>query len=78
MSQEALAAAGVDEYRSKVALQQPEWPDKAALERVTHRLTQVPPLVFAGEADDLRDQLAAAGRAGGVIRSVLPTRDSRG
>jgi len=62
MSQEALAAAGVDEYRSKVALQQPEWPDKAALERVTHRLTQVPPLVFAGEADDLRDQLAAAGR----------------
>lgn len=62
MNQEALAAAGVDEYRSKVALQQPEWPDKAALERVTHRLTQVPPLVFAGEADDLRDQLAAAGR----------------
>nr|PZM98206.1 MAG: 3-deoxy-7-phosphoheptulonate synthase class II [Actinomycetota bacterium] len=67
MSQEALAAAGVDEYRSKVALQQPEWPDKAALERVTHRLTQVPPLVFAGEADDLRDQLAAAGRGGAFV-----------
>lgn len=62
MTQEALAAAGVDEYRSKVALQQPEWPDKAALDKVTHRLTQVPPLVFAGEADDLREQLAAAGR----------------
>jgi prephenate dehydrogenase len=29
-------------------------------------------------AEDWRDELAAAGRAGGVIRSALPTRDSRG
>ncbi|MEH3142827.1 MAG: prephenate dehydrogenase [Mycobacterium kyogaense] len=29
-------------------------------------------------AQDWRDELAAAGRAGGVIRSVLPSRDSRG
>jgi prephenate dehydrogenase len=29
-------------------------------------------------ADDWRDELAAAGRAGGVIRSALPTLDSRG
>jgi prephenate dehydrogenase len=28
-------------------------------------------------ADNWRDELAAAGRAGGVIRSALPTRDSR-
>ena len=61
-AQDALAAAGVDDFRSKTALQQPTWPDSAALERVTERLTQVPPLVFAGEADVLRDQLAAAGR----------------
>lgn len=29
-------------------------------------------------AENWRDELAAAGRAGGVIRSALPTRDSRG
>lgn len=29
-------------------------------------------------ADGWRDELAAAGRAGGVIRSALPSRDSRG
>jgi 3-deoxy-7-phosphoheptulonate synthase len=62
MSQDALAAAGVDAYRTKVALQQPQWPDAAALAKVTERLSQVPPLVFAGEADVLRDQLAAASR----------------
>lgn len=62
MGQDALAAAGVDEFRSKVALQQPQWPDAAALAKVTERLSQVPPLVFAGEADVLREQLAAASR----------------
>lgn len=57
-----LASAGVDSYRSRVARQQPSWPDDAELQRVVTRLEKVPPLVFAGEADGLREQLAAAGR----------------
>ncbi|MFW7415291.1 class II 3-deoxy-7-phosphoheptulonate synthase [Demequina sp. SO4-18] len=62
MTEAALEAAGVDSYLQCEAKQQPEWPDRQALERTTERLRQVPPLVFAGEADVLRDHLAAAGR----------------
>jgi 3-deoxy-7-phosphoheptulonate synthase len=40
------------------ALQQPEWPDRAALASVLERLRGLPPLVFAGEA---RALLAALG-----------------
>jgi len=59
---EENSAAGVDSYLEREAKQQPAWPDAVALERVKARLSQVPPLVFAGEADVLRDHLAAAGR----------------
>lgn len=59
---EALRAAGVDGYLACEALQQPAWPDAEALARTTDRLKQVPPLVFAGEADVLREHLASAGR----------------
>ena len=47
------------------ALQQPEWPDPAALEAVRERLGRLPSLIFAGEARALRHQLgeAAEGRA---------------
>ena len=47
------------------ALQQPEWPDQAALESVRERLGRLPSLIFAGEARALRQQLgeAAEGRA---------------
>ncbi len=49
-------------WRSKPAAQQPTWPDKANLERVEKELASVPPLVFAGEARDLRERLAAVAR----------------
>jgi len=62
MTEEALRAAGVDAYLSRVIRQQPTWPDQAALAAATAKLRSVPPLVFAGEADVLRDRLAAAGR----------------
>lgn len=62
MSEEALQAAGIDSYLEYEARQQPTWPDPDALARATERLRQVPPLVFAGEADVLREHLAAAGR----------------
>lgn len=42
------------------AAQQPRWPDEAALAEVVATLETYPPLVFAGECDDLRDRMAAA------------------
>ena len=53
------------ELRSFPFTQQPTYPDEAALDRVIDTIEQLPPLVFAGECDDLREKLAdvAAGRA---------------
>ena len=44
------------------AAQQPEWPDAGVLDDARARLASLPPLVFAGECDDLRDRLAVAAR----------------
>jgi 3-deoxy-7-phosphoheptulonate synthase len=56
---------GLDEYRKLAAAQQPSWPDEARLEAVKQQLAAQPPLVFAGEVDNLRDRIAraAAGKA---------------
>lgn len=47
------------------AAQQPEWPDADALAGAVSELRALPPLVFAGECDQLREHLAAvaAGKA---------------
>ncbi|MDP9828265.1 3-deoxy-7-phosphoheptulonate synthase [Kineosporia succinea] len=58
----AALEAGLDVWRDLPAAQQPEWPDRAELEAVAAELASVPPLVFAGECDLLRGQLAAAAR----------------
>jgi 3-deoxy-7-phosphoheptulonate synthase len=52
-------------WRDFEALQQPEWPDPARAHAAVGRLKQSPPLVFAGEARRLQDDLAAVyeGRA---------------
>src|SRR5271169_4677000 len=47
-------------WRTRVAEQQPEWPDAAALARATDELRGLPPLVFAGEARTLTETLARA------------------
>ncbi|MGF1647038.1 MAG: class II 3-deoxy-7-phosphoheptulonate synthase [Kineosporiaceae bacterium] len=44
------------------AEQQPPWPDPEAVAPVVAELAALPPLVFAGECDDLRGRLAAAAR----------------
>ena len=44
------------------ARQLPSYPDTAALTRATETLTSFPPLVFAGEARDLQDELAKVAR----------------
>jgi 3-deoxy-7-phosphoheptulonate synthase len=47
-----------DSWRERTALQQPEWPDAAVAAAALERLKASPPLVFAGEARELRDALA--------------------
>jgi 3-deoxy-7-phosphoheptulonate synthase len=52
-------------WREKLALQQPDWPDAEGLSMTLKTLASMPPLVFAGEARELQDALAAVseGRA---------------
>jgi 3-deoxy-7-phosphoheptulonate synthase len=52
-------------WRQLPASQQPEWPDAPHADDARRRLAALPPLVFAGEARQLRSSLAdvAAGRA---------------
>ena len=50
------------DWRAKPRVQMPEYTDGAALSRVESKLSQYPPLVFAGEARRLKAQLGAASR----------------
>ncbi|WP_285644065.1 class II 3-deoxy-7-phosphoheptulonate synthase [Pseudomonas sp. NBRC 100443] len=54
-----------DSWRSRPIQQQPAYPDAARLQQVEQSLASYPPLVFAGEARELRRQFAevTAGRA---------------
>lgn len=56
-----------DTWRDRPALQQPEYPDEALLAEVTTSLRRQPPLVFAGEVDDLRAWMGAAGRGDAFV-----------
>ncbi len=44
------------------AQQQPSYPDRAAVDATVARLRTAPPLVFAGECDDLKAKIAAVSR----------------
>jgi 3-deoxy-7-phosphoheptulonate synthase len=59
---EAALLAGLDAWRTLPAAQQPQWPDATVLADVTAELATYPPLVFAGECDDLKARLGAAAR----------------
>ena len=48
--------------RALGAAQQPSWPDGSALDDAVAKLRKVPPLVFAGECDDLKAKLGAVAR----------------
>ena len=49
-------------WRTRPAQQQPEWPDEAELDATLKQLSSYPPLVFAGEARALTEQLGAVAR----------------
>ena len=54
--------AGLDYWRELPIKQQPTWNDPAAVAAASAELASLPPLVFAGEVDILRDRLARAAR----------------
>jgi 3-deoxy-7-phosphoheptulonate synthase len=58
----ALAAQGPGSWRGLPAAQQPDWPNPRRLAEVTGELAALPPLVFAGDCDLLRERLAAVAR----------------
>lgn len=62
---ENLSALG--SWRDYPRVQQPVWPDEAERARVFDDLRAAPPLVFAGEVDVLREQIAAAARGDAFI-----------
>ncbi|MFP7760280.1 class II 3-deoxy-7-phosphoheptulonate synthase [Marisediminicola sp. LYQ134] len=57
--------AGLDYWRTLPIKQQPDWPDPDAVGAASAEIAALPPLVFAGEVDILRERLAtaAAGKA---------------
>jgi 3-deoxy-7-phosphoheptulonate synthase len=62
MTATAAPVTSPDSWRGLPAAQQPDWPDPARLRAVTGELAGLPPLVFAGECDLLRQRLAAVAR----------------
>jgi len=52
--------AGLDYWRELPIKQQPQWPNADAVAAASSQIASFPPLVFAGEVDDLRDRLAQA------------------
>jgi 3-deoxy-7-phosphoheptulonate synthase len=57
-----MDAVALDTWRDRPVAQQPDWPDPAAVAAVTSEIARIPPLVFAGECDNLKDRLAAVAR----------------
>lgn len=53
---------GPTSWRERTAHQQPEYPDRAEVDRAVDEIRQYPPLIFAGEARTLQERLAKAAR----------------
>src|SRR6185312_14822748 len=56
-----------ESWRAKPVLQVPDYPDAKALQDVEARLATFPPLVFAGEARELKKQLAVIASGSGFL-----------
>ena len=57
----------LDAWRELPAAQQPQWPDHTAVAAVTSEMARIPPLVFAGECDSLKERLAAVARGDAFV-----------
>jgi 3-deoxy-7-phosphoheptulonate synthase len=58
----SVTPGDLDTWRDLPTAQRPDWPDPADLRAVEVELAEQPPLVFAGECDQLKDRLAAVAR----------------
>jgi 3-deoxy-7-phosphoheptulonate synthase len=56
-----------DSWRSRPVAQMPDYPDKAGLAEVERQLATYPPLIFAGEARDLKESLAQVCRGSAFL-----------
>jgi 3-deoxy-7-phosphoheptulonate synthase len=52
----------LDSLHAMGAAQQPTYPDRASLDAAVAKLGTAPPLVFAGECDELKEKIAAVAR----------------
>ncbi|WP_431280446.1 class II 3-deoxy-7-phosphoheptulonate synthase [Leifsonia poae] len=59
--------AGLDYWRTLEVKQQPQWPDPEAAAAASAEIATLPPLVFAGEVDQLRTRLGAAAQGKGFL-----------
>ena len=59
--------SGLDYWRTLPVKQQPSWPDADAVGAASAEIATLPPLVFAGEVDALRDRLAAAAQGNAFL-----------
>ena len=59
--------AGLDYWRELPIKQQPEWSDPDAVAAASAEIASLPPLVFAGEVDILRERLARAASGGSFL-----------
>lgn len=62
ISAERAALADLGSWRDRPRIQQPVWPDEDHRAQVFTQLRTAPPLVFAGEADQLASRIAQASR----------------
>ena len=56
-----------DSWRALPILQVPEYPDQGVLNKVEQKLAEKPPLVFAGEVQNLRSQLGHVANGEGFL-----------
>ncbi|WP_144796754.1 class II 3-deoxy-7-phosphoheptulonate synthase [Microbacterium paludicola] len=57
----------LDTWRDLPIKQQPSWPDAERVSDISRQIAALPPLVFAGEVDNLRDRLARAASGGAFL-----------
>src|SRR4051794_31498389 len=62
VSTQSALPRDIDAWRDLAAAQQPDWPDPTEVRAVAAELAALPPLVFAGECDQLKERLAAVAR----------------
>ena len=58
---------GLDHWRTLEVKQQPQWADLDAVRAASAEIATLPPLVFAGEVDMLRERLARAAAGGAFL-----------